>query len=216
MDAKTFWKHVVRDGFLYLEFNIIVSLIFLLFGSPVFMPFFEMLQNILRPLTIDGIISCICWVLFMVVLCWLEYKRGMHETRTGRFVMWQEWVQRLISIAFSLLPIAFYYGVKYFNYSPLAITYQPYMWLTPIFGNALWSGIIVGMATYLIMMAFFVLGRKRFVAWFQQKHGFLPNQDYIIVPKGAVDAGGEEAGEEAPVQGDEGAADGPAHAGQAD
>ena len=167
-------KRFFADGFLYLEFSFVFSLLFILLGSPVLSIFFGPLFKRFSEDTVLAVLSFCCWLALSGFMGWLEYTRGFRETRTQPFRLAKIAWQKLASMLFILLPLIPAYltyenpetgkmqGIKFA--AGLAETNLAFSWMTRFFSaeTAVIGLVLTVLGTYGVVMVCFFRGRRKY------------------------------------------------------
>ena len=180
----------LKDALLYVWFYVVLSIVFLLLGSPIFGPLHEGLANALTYNGAMALTAGILWVAMGLIMMRMEYNRGFWETRLGPFSLAAAGGAKLIAALLAVSPLFLYYGrwnARSVD-TPMQVVYHPFLWVGEVFRGewALPGMLLVALLTWGFIMGGFALGRSRFVAYHLQKTGRLPNLDYAPeTPKGA-------------------------------
>jgi len=188
-------KRFFADGFLYFEFSVVLSLLYMMVGMPLVAPLFESAR--VGETTVNMVYSLICWLAVSGVMAWFEYKRGHGENRHGYFSLAKSAVQKLFSLLFMLLPLALTLVLqaaihgRNMALTPnvtsgvLSALYRGYLWpmaALPTASQASWlyaifAAIVVWLLTFGAIFLGFYMGRRRFETEFSDRFGREPNKN---------------------------------------
>jgi len=186
-------KRFFADGFLYFEFSVVLSFLYMLFAMPLVVPLLE--NTRISEETVNTLFSLACWLIVMGIMAMFEYRRGHGEQRHGQFSIAKSAVQKLLSLLFMLLPLGLTLALQAVIHGRIARTYDSVLgalyrgFLWPMFAvppgsPATWvHGALAATAVWLLSFGIiflgFYMGRRRFETEFTTRFGRKPNKEAI-------------------------------------